>query len=180
VLFGATSHVAEGREGVWVGDSERPEVVMWLEGDEPVRIIRWKAARPQPVTASRREEFWERLARSSPDADREMVGPLRDVVRLAEAVPEFGSLRASPEGWVWVGAYVDPEYALLEEPWPAQEWVVVDVAAERAGTIRTPPGLRVLQVGRDFVAGVHTGALGVETVRLHRIEFDRPREGEVR
>jgi len=107
-----------------------------------------------------------------------MVDQLRDVVPFAETVPEFGSLRASPEGLVWVGQYVDPEYAMLEEPWPAQEWVVVDVAAETAGTIKTPAGLRVLQVGRDFVAGVHTGALGVETVRLHRIEFDRLSENE--
>jgi hypothetical protein len=177
VIFGATSHVAEGRDGVWVGDSARPEVVMWSEGAKPARIVRWNEAGPQPVNASRRDQFWDRLARSSPDGDREMMGQLRDVVVFAETVPEFGSLRVSPDGLVWVGGYVDPEYGLLEEPWPAQKWVVLDVAAEAAGTIKTPSGLRVLQVGRDFVAGVHTGALGVQTVRLHRIAYDRLAEG---
>ncbi len=58
---------------------------------------------------------------------------------------------------------------MLEEPLPALEWLVIDGTAGQAGSVVTPAGLRVLRVGRDFVVGVHKDALGVETVRLHRI-----------
>ncbi|MEX2530904.1 MAG: hypothetical protein WD960_09030 [Gemmatimonadota bacterium] len=174
VLFGATSHVSEGGEGVWVGDSERPEVVLWADGDEPVWIVRWNGAGPEPVTASRQNALWDRMEGSAPEGGVAMMAQLRDAIPFAETVPAFGTLLASPEDLVWVGEYIDPEYDMLEEPPPAQEWLVVDVAAESAATIQTPAGLRVLRVGRDFVAGV----LGVESVRLYRIEFDRRDEGE--
>jgi hypothetical protein len=174
VLFGATSLLAEGPEGIWVGDTERPEVTMWRDKNEPVRVVRWRGPPPERVTASRMDQLWDRLERSAPEQEREMVGQLRQMLPFAERVPEFSSLHLSPEGVVWVGEYVGPEHQMLEEPWPTQEWLVIDVAAGVAGSLVTPGGLRVLQVGRDFVVGVHTDELGVETVRLHRLELDDP------
>jgi hypothetical protein len=44
---------------------------------------------------------------------------------------------------------------------------VIDFAAREAGRVTTPAGLRVVQIGEDFVLGIYRDVLGVETVRKY-------------
>jgi hypothetical protein len=40
--------------------------------------------------------------------------------------------------------------------------------------VETPPALRVLEIGRDYVLGVWQDDLDVEHVRMHRLDRERP------
>ncbi len=58
---------------------------------------------PERVTADRMARLWDGLERSAPEEERELVREVRHRVPFAEIVPEFGSLKVSPHGIVWVG-----------------------------------------------------------------------------
>lgn len=171
ILFGATTIVAEGPDGVWVGDTEHPVFTLWTGRTEPARIIRWAQPEREPVTADRARQLWSRLETSLPAGERELVAHMRGIVPVADYTPAFGSLLVDPDGVLWVGPFIPPERQMLDEPWPAQEWLVVDPGGPSAWRAETPEGLRVMQVGKDFILGIHTDELGVESVRLHRVEM---------
>lgn len=166
VVFGATTVVAPAASGLWVGDTDSPEVVLWGDGGIQT-IVRWRSNRSRVVTESRREEFWRALEEGVPQEQKPMLDELRRLMYFADTIPAFGDLRTAPYGDLWIGGYVPPEPTLLEQAPPAQSWIIVDVDGGSAGTTTTPEGFRVLHVAEDFVLGVHMDELGIETVRRY-------------
>jgi hypothetical protein len=169
VLFGAATHLAEGPEGIWVGDSERPEVVLWSDGRDPVSIVRWVPRQGTQLTEERKRQFWERLESAASEEEREMIPQMREEFRFADAIPEFGSVLVDEHGSLWLGPFEDPEFELLEQPVPERDWLVIHVVEQEASRVRVPVGFRPLRVGSGFALGVHRDEFGVETVRLHRL-----------
>jgi hypothetical protein len=171
VLFGATTVVTPASSGLWVGDTEKQEVVLW--GDDGIQtIVRWTSAGSRVLTDDRKAAFWKRLENGVPPEQRELVDEARERMFFADTIPAFGTLQTAPYGTLWIGDYVPPEPLLLQEAPPAQEWIVVDLAAGTAGKVVTPPGVRVLHVGRDFIMGVHMDELGIETLRRYDLRGD--------
>jgi hypothetical protein len=169
VIFGATTVVAPAPAGLWVGDTDKPQAVLW-EDDSVRAIVRWTSNGSRQVTEARREEFWRRLEEGVPPDQRPLLEDARRTMHFADTIPAFGDLRTAPYGGLWIGGYVPPEPLLLQQPPPAQTWMIVDVAGESAGTATTPEGFRVLHVDDDFVLGVHMDELGVETLRRYDLQ----------
>lgn len=167
VLFGPTTVVAGGRSGLWVGDTEERQVKLWQNSGQPQRIVRWTSDESRELSGERVNRFWENFEEALSADERGMLSEMRDVWVLADSVPAFGSLLAGPAGTLWVGSFLPPEIDMIGAPRPAQDWLVVDPEAGRAGTATTPEGLQVLQIGEDFIMGVHSDDLGVETVRRY-------------
>ncbi len=172
VSFGATSVIAGVGSGVWVGDTDHPEVKLWGHASEVDRIVRWTSSNDRTVTPERKAEFWSRLEIGLPPEERAMLEAMRDVIQIAEREPAFGDLKVSSTGTLWIGAFLPPEFWMLEEPPPPQEWLVVEEGWGEVRRLTTPPGLRVLQVEDEFFVGVHVDALGAETLRKYSLNRD--------
>lgn len=121
---------------------------------------------PAPVPADARET-----------AGREM-GTMRLALIHPDYYPRYARLVADPDDRVWVMAYPP-----LKNPAFPQElthttvarrldegalWRVVDQDGV-IGELRTPPGFFLLEVGDDYVLGLHKDELQRESVRLYRL-----------
>ncbi len=74
------------------------------------------------------------------------------------------------DGILWVCDDPGPEVQEgLDDPHPAQLWWGIGQTGRPVGRLVSPAGLQVTGFGGDFLIGIHRDALGVETVRRHRI-----------
>ena len=108
-------------------------------------IERRVAGSPEPERAARRREEQERY---------------RDV-RLPDTHPAFRRVRADELDHLWV-----QEYFLPEEAGPNPIWTVFDPEGNVLGFMETPAGLRIFQIGADYILGYATDELGVEYVQV--------------
>ena len=138
------------------------EVEIWSQQGDHEGIFRWEGARRPRV-----KDVWERyfdesmksLTLAGRDAYREFYSL---DLPLPDRVPALERLLADADGNLWAKRY------LL--PWESRpEWDVLAPGGEWLGTVRTPAGLTVIQIGSDFVLGTHRDDLGVERVRLHTL-----------
>jgi hypothetical protein len=87
--------------------------------------------------------------------------------------PTFQQLIVDSEGWVWARTYqVDadnarPRAAAANAP---ATWLLFDAEGRGRGSVTMPARLSVESIARDHVAGIWEDELGVEYVRLYRIE----------
>lgn len=167
VVFGAESLMAAAPSGVWIGDTAEQEVRYWSStGLAPTLIVRWTMA-DREVSPQRKEAFLDHFFERESVEDQATRSMLQEMIRFADEEPAFGSLLTSSSGSLWIGSSVPPEST---ERHAAQDWVMVDVHGEALARLTTPEGFRLLQIEEGFVIGVHTDELGVESVRLHRVE----------
>ena len=78
-------------------------------------------------------------------------------------VPFYERILGDDEGNLWV-----EEFTVPGEP-PAG-WTVFGTEGRLLGTVDLPEEFRPLHIGSDFVLGVATDDLGVERVRMYRLE----------
>ena len=84
---------------------------------------------------------------------------------LARTFPAFSTVLADETGHLWVR-----EYDLPGEERPAPLWTVFDPEGHVLGFIETPPGLRIHQIGEDYML-VHTrDELDIEYVQVWPLE----------
>jgi len=84
----------------------------------------------------------------------------------AATQPAYDRLIADDAGRVWVRVYA--------RPWDSTStWNVLDADGRWLEQVRLPGDLDVVEIGADYVLGTATDDLGVEYVRLHRIETRR-------
>lgn len=169
VLFGATTVVAGGNEGLWVGDTDEPELVLWGTTGGVVRIVRWSSTSSRELTSERTRAFWNELEASVPVPERPGIAMLREALPVAERVPVFGSVHAGPGGELWIGEPISPAVTLLERAPEPQHWRVVDFSSGRVVEVTTPHGVKVLRVGDEHILGLHRDELGTETIRRYRL-----------
>jgi hypothetical protein len=89
---------------------------------------------------------------------------------LPDRLPIFKSLQTDEVGWLWAEVYP-------KDSTQPKEWVVFDLEGYARGTIKTPGGVEVLRIGKDFILGVWKDHLGVEHV--HRYALNREPEGRI-
>lgn len=93
-----------------------------------------------------------------------------DALPIPEHLPAFGSLLVDEKGWLWAEVYGwDPD-----QP---KEWMIFDPNGEARGIVHTPPGLRLVGVGEDYVLGVWLDEFDAEYVRRHRLRRDATTAG---
>lgn len=177
-------------EGRVVGRIRRPwgRETLVAVGDSTVvladdRTVRWEGrsaggeprVRASAPSSSRRVEAADIAAyrKEAPERAPGGYGELRR--RLLEEVPfpgtrpVLGALRVDPSGHVWAG--------LAAGPWtPVSEWRVFAPDGRWLGTVTTPSGLEVVQVGEDFVVGLRRGPDGTTGVAVHPLRKPGPGE----
>lgn len=128
-----------------------------LDTDEAVAIAREEALRPGG------SQMDEAVTRASFDA---LTG--------AEAVPVFQDFLVDGEELVWVRDY-DPaihgtSVGGLTTPGPGGMWTVLNHEGTHLTTVTLPADLEPLAIDSDHLIGVRRDELGVESVRVYRIE----------
>ena len=169
VPFGATTLLAAGRDGLWIGDTAHEEVSLFRESSQPLTVARWVADGSRELTEERVAALWDALEADVPEEQRAMVGQLREATPVPATVPAFGAIHTSPSGALWIGSAVPPEVQMLQVPPPSQDWLVIDFEREEVARGTTPEGFRLLQVTGDQVVGVQVDALGVEAIAAYRL-----------
>ena len=130
---------------------------------------------PAPVPADARANPFEDVTVS----DGERAWSERITYMYPDHYPRYGRLVAAPGDRVWVMAYpplkkpVYPQelvYAIgthrLSE---GARWRVVDADGLFVAEVRTPPNFFLLEVGDDYVLGLHKDELHRESVRVYRL-----------
>ena len=130
---------------------------------------------PAPVPADAREKLFEDVTVSgSGEAWTE-----RMTFNYPDHYPRYARLVAALEDRVWVMAYpplkepvftwqlMNPAYSRRLDG--GAKWRVVDRDGSFIAELQTPPGFFLLEVGDDYVLGLHKDELERQSVQLYRL-----------
>jgi hypothetical protein len=130
------------------------------------------AVTPEELTAVRAERAGSARGNRTAEA---LLAQIERVVPDPERRPPYGQLLLDRLGYVWIGEY----------PWGGAggspprsplRWTVLGLDGGFLGALETPPGLRLLEVGADYVLGVFTGGEGGQNVVRYTLSRGMGRE----
>ena len=166
--FSPLAHVAVLGDSILWAHGETPSIhVLDIDG-ETRRTIDLPLRRPAF------EEAKPRLAVTLESLSREdRAAALRSLD--GDVVPDFASIMVDADNNIWVKTY-DPA---TDSSWLAQwwlprggHWLVIDRDGDVIAEVDVPRGLRVLDIGSDFILGVYTDDYDVPMITTHRIIKD--------
>jgi hypothetical protein len=147
---------------IYLAGGREPEIQVWRADGTLGRIIRWQSP-SQALTSDHVASYRDYLlARTSNDNARRRHEQFLNEVPMPEHLPVLGeaALLVDRTGNLWAEAY--------RPPWQAEaEWLVFSGEGEWLGSLRTPAGFVLHDVGPDFVLGAWRDDLGVEYVRIY-------------
>lgn len=158
--FGARAQEAVADSTIWYGPGDRFELREIAPDGSTIRLIRLDRP-PRPVT-----EQDVVTARTSILGEDPSPG-LRRLVEGSQAAPVFPhhyEIQVDADGNLWVQDY---------QPFGTEAdrlWSIFDPRGRFLGDVRVPAGLRIHQIGPDYVLGVTTDAFDVEYVVMYGIE----------
>ncbi len=156
--YGLRATMLAAGELLYYGSSDSFEIEVRAVDGTLQRLIRRPIPNP-PVTAEEVEEFHRNL-----EQRQERMSPiwrnLYSQMTLPETKPAYGRLLVDSEGNLWVADY-------SQERDDEGTWSVFDSEGRLLGSVETPTGGRVLQIGSDFVLGIWRDELDVEYVRIY-------------
>lgn len=140
----------------------------WAEvrvvGQEGVHRILRRSVAPRALEAADRSAWEEGMLRLSPEGDRDEARRLLDDLELPQRLPFYRNVLVDPDGHVWAERFESPGLG------PGVEWDVYDPDGRYLGSVATPSNLAIYEVGLDHVLGIWADDLGVQRVRVHRLE----------
>jgi len=159
--FGRHAVLAVGEDRVHIGTSERFEVMVFDHAAELRAIFRGPAPdleiRPEHLALHREEG----RAVEDPEWHAALARQMEEV-EMPPSFPAYDRLELDDQGHLWVREFRKPGE---EGPF----WHVFDPEGALLGRVRTPASMEILEIGADWVLGLHRDALGVESVQLHTL-----------
>lgn len=151
-----------GSSRICIGDQEKPEIVC-IRSDGERTLIRWNAE-PAPVLEPE-IALWKEATVQEYDLklSRSQVLEMLERVPTPQSRPPYSSLHLDPANHLWVER--GPTSGKEGE---STDFLVFDSNGVLLGTV-TFPSVRVLEVGLDYVLGVHVDQLGIQYVRVYRL-----------
>ncbi|MGD2121159.1 MAG: hypothetical protein PVJ76_05415 [Gemmatimonadota bacterium] len=132
-----------------------------FEGSRLVTILGVDRS-PRPVSDSHRAAYRSFVEETVPERGREDVLATLDHPELPDQLPGYGGVLAAADGTVWAKVYTP-------DPLASETWEVFDLGGEFLGQVRPPRGFRLMAIAEDGLAGVWRDELGVEYVRVYRL-----------
>lgn len=144
------------------GPADDYEIQTYTAAGALERVVRVASTR-RPVEPEDIEQFRrDQLERAEREGSRPSMERMLARMPLPETMPPYEALAVDAEGHLWVADY----RASPEEP---GTWNVFSPDGQLLGSVPMPRGLRVLQIGPDFVLGQWLDELDTEHIRLHRL-----------
>ncbi len=100
------------------------------------------------------------------EAHLEVIGWPQRLVRSHATMPALGSLIVDPSGNMWVLEYAGPGEDVREVS-------IFDPNGEYLCVVRLTDRFQVLEVGDEYILGLHTAESGVERVQMYRLSLPR-------
>lgn len=160
--FGRSTEAAALPDGFYAGHTERYEITRYSLAAVPERVIRLERA-PVPVTDTDVSALKDERLEDAQQQWRQRTERMFQQMPIPSTFPAFSDLSVDADGNLWVLDYARPGD-------DGRHWTVFSADGRALGRVETPPGLRVLEIGRDYVLGVWQDELDVEYVRMHRLE----------
>ena len=157
--FGRSAVFAVRDNHLLAGTQDRYEIATYAMDGELVSLLRRDFVN-RTITDRHIDLLRDQYLDGIEDADaiRERTDEFQGLPK-PETMPAYRSIIVDSDGLLWV-----EEYRLPDE---APEWTVFDHDLRMLGTVKTPLGLTVHQIGKDFVLGTWRDEFDVEHVRLH-------------
>lgn len=154
--YGLRAWSVTGSDSWFYGGSAAFEVQEWSMEGELLRIIRL-AKEPRAMPPELVADWEGRLQRMRPQT-RAFWAP----IPLPERLPAYEQIVLDRAGNLWLA-----EYMVLDE---TPIWQVISPDGRWLGSLTTPPGGRISEIGRDYVLGTWRDEMDVETVRMYGLE----------
>lgn len=158
--FGMVSHRLAVDSLFLTARSDSYELRLAPPGGEINLVIR-RDPRNQPVTSALRGSLVEKLVAESAGGDPASYRRVLEEMEVPDRTPEFGRVFADRLGRIWVEEY-DP----LAE---VTEWRVYGSDGVGVGALHLPEDFRPTDAGEDYILGVQTDEMGVESIVRHPI-----------
>jgi hypothetical protein len=164
--FGPWAGTAAAGRHFYYGPGTAFEVRRFTETGILLRIVRW-SSELRSVREEDVDDYGRRRLDEVTDPERRR-GIERELARMKHPpfMPAHRSLEVDAEGYLWVESFRPTKES------PAL-WNVFDPEDRWLGEVEVPSGLRVLEIGPDYVLGRWADDLGVEQVRLYRLRGRR-------
>jgi hypothetical protein len=162
--LGRGTHIAQGGNPLrfCLGDQKEPEITcVGPEGER--RSIRW-ISEPGSVTADEVATWREATVQAYElKLSRQQVLAMLNQIPIPDSRPPFSGLHLDPAGNLWVEE--GPAMGSLGD---RTDFLVFDPQGVLLGGVAVPR-LEVLEIGLDYVLGLHRDELEVEYLHLYRI-----------
>lgn len=142
----------------WVGTAVEPSIEVHDQRGTLTRFVRWTARDRMVGPNDARAQFEERTPNATPERRRAF-----ESIPVAERYPAHSTMIADVDGSLWVQDYPRPMAT-----GPAQ-WLIFDSKGALIARADLPPRLRIFEIGRDFVLGMHPDADDVERVVVYAL-----------
>jgi hypothetical protein len=159
----------------YYGYPDRYEIRVFRKSGELDGIIR-SAADRIPITPASLEAYKAYILHQDPAQSPERVEDRFGAQPIPEHMPAFRDFLIDASGHLWVREFsgVEPifhEFSRIPFPFPdaPTPWAIFDEGGVYIGTLRLPSRLSVTDIGADYVLGVFTDELGVQTVRMYTL-----------
>lgn len=157
--FGRGTMGAVWGERVVIGVQDRYEIKAFASDGSLVQVVR-RDADLRRLTQDDLDEHYARRYADLPDDERiDALNMVRDMP-LVESYPAFSNIMSDRAGHLWVREYA------------AAVWTVFDPEGRVRGLVELPSGLRIFEIGEDYVLGWVYDELGVEYVQLWSLSRD--------
>lgn len=162
--FSHEAHVAVWGDLIVSGTGEEFELRVVDIGGRLRSVFRRSDASPIPVKGALVEAYLRSVAEREDPRSVQLVAEQLAHFEDDRWAPAYGEVIVDDLGYLWVSDYTGPARTAT-----ALEWTVMDRDGIIVARVRTPAGLKILQIGSSYVIGSVRGALDVEYVRVHSL-----------
>ncbi len=165
--FGPETVSAAAGDRFYVADNARYEIRAYSMAGRLIQIIR-KETIPVPLEASRVQAYEDSvIATMGEKARPQMRTVFATMPPPPSTYPAFApAIRVDSDLNLWVKEFGQP--GDLRSPWS-----VFSPAGEFLGLVEMPPAIEVLEIGSDYVLGLHRDEFDVEYVQFFRLQRSR-------
>jgi len=168
--FGSGFAMVKGSQGLWLGDSAFPELRLLDRQGELLRIIRWRSSQDRRLTQRRIDRTMSLALEGKPRPVRARIRSWWRNTPFPDVIPAWERVISGIDGSLWISEYPGPEVEILLFPYPQQTWWGINADGRPIGTLLTPKRLKVTGFAKDYLIGVYTDEMDVETVVRYGIE----------
>ena len=157
---------------VYLGETSTPEITVVDVASGARHRFSWEVEPADPVNAAGLLRDTLRVVLA--EHEWSWVETALDVRDPDDSMSVFWDFLVDEEGFIWVRPFELMEHAVhlarREGPGAGGEWLVFSPEGDRVGTMKVPGEIEPVRITTDAVVGIRRDELGVESVRVHRLE----------